>query len=41
MDKGLYPTTGYLMGSHVENKDSYSYKADGIIEVKEGEFNFD
>lgn len=41
MEKGLYPTTGYLMGNHVENKESYNYKTNEIIEAKEGEFNFE
>lgn len=39
MEKGLYPTTGYKMGSYVENKEGYNFN--GTIEAKEGNFNFE
>lgn len=39
MEKGLYPTAGYKMGSYIENKEDYGFSK--MIEAKEGEFNFE
>ena len=41
MEKGLYPTVGYLMGSYVENKEPCNYEMNETIKAKEGEFNFE
>lgn len=39
MEKGLYPTTGYKMGSYIKNREGYNFNE--TIKPKEGEFNFE